>query len=161
MPRIQMSVVVAFATLAVGLLGAQVLERVTPRVGVGPALRIAEDEDYRSQQDDLDNRIAAATFRLSEKRSVALALVRCELSLQQAVDRFRTIIGGDPASLDYLRRFRPGATDDELLYRNVVGYARSILLEWPDLSPCILDRLQAELDAEFPAPDGHTRAGAP
>jgi hypothetical protein len=161
MPRTQVTVVVAaLAALSVGLLGSPALELRSPRVEDDPVFRFAGDEDFLRQEADLDARLATAVSRLSDKWAVALALVRGELSLRQAVDRFRVIMAGDPAFFDQLRRSRPGATDDELLYRNVVGYARNVLTEWPDHSPDMLDRLEAELDAEFPAGDGRTGAGA-
>ena len=153
MPRTQVSVVVALATVGAAFLCARALHPRPPRVEGDAFARLAEDEDFRRQQADWDERIAAAVRRLSEKRAVSLALVRGELSLRQAVDRFRAIIGGDPAVLDHLRRFRPNATDDELLYRNVVGFARNVFTEWPDLSPELLDQVEVELAAAFPAPD--------
>jgi hypothetical protein len=159
--RTQVSVAVALTTVGVALIGAQALRPRTPSDGVDAESRLAGDDDLRCRAAELDARIADTARRLSEKRAVAVALVRGELTLRRAADRFRAVIGADPAFFDYLRRCRPGATDDELLYRNVVGFARNVLADWPDPPEEVLDRLDAELDAAFPARSDPTRAGGP
>lgn len=146
MQRVQVWVVGALAAAGFVFLGARSVNPGAPPAS--PVLRLAAGEDPRHREADLDAQVAAAIRRLAEKRSVASALARGDLSLRQAADRFRAIIASDPATLYHLRRACPDVTDEVLLYRNVVGFVRGVLADVP---PAVLDRLDAELAATFPA----------
>ena len=64
--------------------------------------------------------------RISEKDAAAHALLRGELTLSQAAERFRTVSDNDAKNLMYLRHSYPGASDDELWHREVIGFTRVI-----------------------------------
>ena len=102
--------------------------------------------------------------RIVRKTETADALVWGELTLAEAVARFRELNGSDPTALAELRRHFPGASEDELTYRQVLHFAYAGP-RWPPAKWAPrLRQLEAEFHAAFPAaapvPDW-AKSGAP
>ena len=109
------------------------------------------EEDLRRQNEELEARCQAALRRAHAKWVVAGELVRGEVGLGEAVERFRVIVGSDPGVWKALRSRYPAVTDDEVLYRHAIDFARSNLFFDPGSDPTVLSRLEAELASVFPA----------
>jgi hypothetical protein len=129
------------AGLVVGLTGAWVAaspHRTSPTQPDGdlsPTLIAANDS--------VVNRVVA-------KQEVTAALLRGELSLADATERFRAANGADAAGVDRLRTLYPDADEAELPFRQVLHFAR-----WhPRVPPAVvaarLPQLEAEFRARFP-----------
>jgi hypothetical protein len=109
------------------------------------------EEDLRRQNEELEARCQAAHRRAQAKWEVAGGLVRGEVGLREAAERFRVIVGSDTGIWKALRSRYPAATDDEVLYRHAIDFARSNLFFNPGSDPTVLSRLEAELASAFPA----------
>ena len=92
----------------------------------------------------------AVFARILEKDRIAQALLRGELTLDQAVDGFRAVIGGDAKVIEFLQGWY-AATGDEIYYRNVVTFARSIAQGEPESVAAVARGLQEEVDRRFGA----------
>ena len=99
---------------------------------------------------DLDARRRGIAERTLDKSDAALALARGELTLVQAADRFRQLIATDPGRLDLLRRIYSGASDDELVYRQVILFVRGNYRQDPARVSACLPGLEAEVNRRFP-----------
>ena len=129
------------AGLVVGLTGAWVAARphragpTQPGGHLSPTLVAAND---------------AVVNRVVAKQEVTAALLRGELSLADAAERFRAANGPDPAALDRLRALYPEAGEAELSFRQVLHFARSDRRMPPQVSAARLPQLEAEFRARFP-----------
>jgi hypothetical protein len=148
---------ILFAGLTVGLVGSRVfvVRMAGPRVADRPGPSYPPSAGLRNDP---------VLSRIVLKTDVADALVRGELTLDEAAARFREINGADPTALVELRRLFPGASDDELTYRQVIHFAYAGS-RWPAAKWLPrLRQLEAEFHSRFPAappiPDW-ARVGAP
>ncbi|MBO0697317.1 MAG: hypothetical protein J2P46_02880 [Zavarzinella sp.] len=126
--------------------------------GANEACRFPGEEEVRRQSDELDALQRAAPERVVEKHAVAVALVRGDVGLAEAADRFRAIVAGDPAVVGRVRRRHPGASDEQMWCRHVLDFARAAVAFRPDLDRARLDRLEAEVLGPCP---GETRGCVP
>jgi hypothetical protein len=115
-------------------------------------IRFPGDEGPRRQHQAVDNRQRVILRRIQEKMAVAEALARGELSLTQAVERFRELAAGDRGALVGLRAKHPDASDEELFCRSVLGFVRPVLQTGPLKNRDRLDRLEHEFRLRFPGP---------
>lgn len=171
MSRARMLVGIGVTALSVTLVGTGAFRPATGRAGRAtgdPLTQFPGGQSLRQDGDDLDAQLAVTSARLIEKNVVATALVRGEIGLRQAAERFRVVTPGDSVALVRLRRAFPRATDTELLYRNVLLYVRGYLSDRPDLAPGLVARLEAELAETFPPnpkarpePEAHHRLPVP
>jgi hypothetical protein len=149
MSRAQVWVGVGLAAAGIALVVVGILRQADRTTGEPPP-GVPGLEDRRREGEDLDARVAASLNRLLEKHAATSALIRGEIGLREAVNRFRTLVATRPAALDDLRRAYPAATDTELLYRHVIEFVRARLGDEPDLAPGLVTRLEAELARTFP-----------
>jgi hypothetical protein len=127
--------------------------------GTDELTRYLADDEVR-QARELDNRQRLVLQRVMEKEAVVHALVRGEITLDQAAERFRQLTADDAAALAYLRSFHPAASDEELHYRNVLGFVRGMVWTHPARFAEVFARLEDEVRRRFPAPADGT-AGRP
>lgn len=159
MSRARMLVGIGVTALSVTLVGTGAFRPATGRAGRAtgdPLTQFPGGQRLRQDGDDLDAQLAVTSARLIEKNAVATALVRGEIGLRQAAERFRAVTPADSFAMVRLRRAYPRATETELLYRNVLLIVRGYLAERPDLAPGLVARLEAELAETFP-PNCKTR----
>ena len=148
------SAVIWFPVVGCAAALAAVLVAPPPADGPGywePAEAVAWADPAGAQLSrELDARRRGVAERTLDKSDVALALARGELTLDQAADRFRRLIVADPGRLDLLRRSYPGASDDELVYRQVVLFVRGNYRLDPARVAACLPGLEAEVGRRFP-----------
>jgi hypothetical protein len=107
----------------------------------------------------LESRVRSALVRVEEKLAVATALLRGDMDLGRAADRFREISAGDPATLARLGLLHPGVSERELWHRNVICFARGLTAEHPTANAEGLARVEAEFVRLFgPRPPSATSA---
>jgi hypothetical protein len=101
---------------------------------------------------DLDARLPAAIGRWTGKRAAAAALVRGDLTLDQAAERFRAVNAASPEAAGYLRALHPTATAEEATCWQVLRYTQTVV-DPPDgaMTSPPLARLLAEYRRRFPA----------
>src|SRR4029079_12957397 len=85
------------------------------------------------------------------KQEVTAALLRGELTLAGAAERFEAANGAHPVAIARLRALYPGAGDEELAYRQVLHFAHSDRRMPAAVVAARLPRLAAEFRAPFPA----------
>jgi len=100
---------------------------------------------------ELDDRQRLVLQRVMEKENVVNALVRGEITLDHAAERFRQLTADDSATIAYLRTFYPAATQEELHYRNVLGFVRGMVWTQPARVGELLARFEEEVRRRFPA----------
>jgi hypothetical protein len=88
-----------------------------------PASRTKADADRRHRE--LESRQQEAMRRLADKEAAVRALLRGELTLDAAADRFRAADAGDPVLLARLRQRHAGVSDHELYCRQVIDHLRA------------------------------------
>jgi hypothetical protein len=88
--------------------------------------------------------------RINAKQEIAELLIRGETTLSAAAARFRELSGGDSASLTNLRALYPHASDEELWYRQVIGFVRSNTRMNPARVAALVPKLEAEIVSRFP-----------
>jgi hypothetical protein len=113
-------------------------------------VRFPGDDGPRREHRHLTGQIQVVLQRVEDKQAAADALARGEITFAQAVDRFRAIAADDPNALAWLRAKYPGATEDELHYRNVLGFVRPALEIGPLKNADRLARLEEEFRRRFP-----------
>ena len=91
--------------------------------------------------DEVSARIRATAERTRVKIEVAGALVRGELSIEEAEDHFRRVLAADPFIWSRLRATWPDATDRQLVLQNLTDFVR--WQHWGDADrvPAVLARL--------------------
>jgi hypothetical protein len=143
---------ISFAVLLAALLAAKLvwtLHEPPAALDVGANSIAASDSDVTGvwEPDAGQEQLIA---RISLKQETAAALVRGEITLSEAAVRFRDVSGGDMASLSHLRNMYPQATDEELWYRQVIGYVRGFRASDPARVATLIPRLEAEVARLFP-----------
>src|SRR3954471_13030752 len=88
--------------------------------------------------------------RVVAKQEVTAALLRGELSLAEATERFQAANGPDSAVFDRLRVLYPDAGEAELSFRQVLHFARWHPRVPPEVVAARLPQLDAEFRARFP-----------
>ena len=133
--------------------------------GYRPGLPTASPEEDRRSH-DLDTHLKDVRVREDEKGRVAVRLVRGEIDLDQAADRFNDLGTTGPGRLEILRRRYPAADDRELAYWLVLWATRGV----NEVSYNELAAAQARLFADFhrrfphspdPAADPYLRPVSP
>jgi|SRR5262245_28632969 len=94
-----------------------------------------------------------AVARVTEKGAAADALVRGELTLDEAAGRFRKLNAGRPDAYRGLADAYPAASEEELAYRQVLLFVRGARFH-STLARAALARLEGEVDRRFPPPTG-------
>lgn len=143
--------ILALAASTIAALGLVMLapERASTPVVGQDELAAPRSGEMSRQSERIDARRELVLDRLRAKDRIADALVRGELTLDQAVERFRHLTENDPAAVAAMRA-RYGVTGDELYYRNVLGFARAAARHHPDLAKAVLPKLEAEALRRFP-----------
>lgn len=113
-------------------------------------VRFPGDDGPRREHHLVSDQIQSVRRRVEDKEAAADALARGEITFAQAVDRFRAIAAGDPNALNWLRVKYAGASEDELHYRNVLGFVRRALEVGPLKNADRLARLEEEFRRRFP-----------
>jgi hypothetical protein len=98
---------------------------------------------------DLDAARRGVAERTLDKSDVALGVARGELTLEQAAERFRQMNAARPDRLAFLRPSYPGASDDELVYRQVILFVRGNYRLDPARVAACLPGLEAEVSRRF------------
>ena len=135
----------ALGLAALLLAGVVCLQR-TPSdpAAVGP-LGGADPLAQRGQE--LDDRIRRALRRFAARRRLAGEVIDGRLTLPEAAAGFRDVSEADPAfDWERFRLVHPGASDDERLCRQVIGYVWVQVQNRPDADPALPGRLEAELE---------------
>lgn len=91
--------------------------------------------------------------RVGIKEELATALVRGEINLAEAAARFRDVNGDRPAAFAILRDVYPRASDEELMFRQVLHFVRWDGRSPPGLVMARLRQFEAEFFARFPGSD--------
>jgi hypothetical protein len=97
----------------------------------------------------LDNQRETVNVRLLEKNRVARQLLRDEITLDQAAERFREVVADDPKALEFLRK-EYCATGDELYYRNVLTFVLQIARAEPSSATVDVRKLKDEVNRRYP-----------
>jgi len=99
--------------------------------------------------EQIDARRVVVLDRLRAKDRVTDALLRGELSFEQAVERFRQLTEIDPAAVAAMRA-QYGVAGEEMYFRNVLVFVRRAAHYQPDRAKVVLPRLEAEMSHRFP-----------
>jgi len=110
--------------------------------------------DHLSPSDpSLDDRRMVLLARFFEKDRTARALLRGEITLDEAADHFRDLTRDDPAAVESLKRWF-AAAGDEIYYRNVLKFARGAAYGQPPEILAVVAKLENEVRRRFPPRDG-------
>jgi hypothetical protein len=118
------------------------------RAGRGPVTsgeggeRLFETDEGRRAA-ELKTQWAGALERSRERDAVATALVRGELTMAQAIDRFRALLRDDPAVLYGLHTSHPGVDEPFLPILQLAGIVDSHVPGDPIRKADIITRLNA------------------
>ena len=108
------------------------------------------DADAADRYQDLDDRVRQAVGRNAEKAALVGALVRGERALGEVADRFRALNAASPAAYGDRPEKHPAASEEELTYRQVVGFVRALAGAEPAAANAV-PALEAEIARRFPA----------
>jgi hypothetical protein len=89
--------------------------------------------------------------RIYAKEDIARSLIFGQMTFADAASRFRELSRGDPTTLSRLRARFPAAMEDELWYRQVMGYMNGYVRTYPEQVAALLPKLDAEVTRRFPA----------
>ena len=103
-------------------------------------------------EQSLEDRRTVLMARFYEKDRTANALLRKEITLDEAADRFRELTRNDPKAIEALERWF-GATGDEVYYRNVLKFARGAAYGQSVDVLAVLERLEEDFCRRFPRTD--------
>jgi hypothetical protein len=98
----------------------------------------------------LEGERLSALDRVQSRTDIAQALVRGDLSLDDAADRFQMLNRENPTAISAFRTWYPEATDEELVRRQVIQFVRTLRTQSPADVAAVLPRLEAELTRRFP-----------
>jgi hypothetical protein len=126
---------------------------------IQPAAPVPEPEDARlaperlsALDQSLEERRTVLMARFLEKDRTAKALLRGEITLDEAADRFRALTRDDPTAIVALERWY-GATGDEIYYRNVLKFAGGAAFGQPPKVLAVVERLEEDFRSRFPRTD--------
>ena len=88
--------------------------------------------------------------RVPARTAVAEAVVRGDLSLDDAADRFAVLNADNHVVLAAYRVWHPGATDGELVRRQVLQFVRTLRNQSPVEVAAAVARLEGEITSRFP-----------
>jgi hypothetical protein len=152
----QLSLALAATTIvALGLVMLAPARSSRPAVGDEELATLRTGETTR-QTERIDARRDVVFGRLLAKERITGALLRGELTLDQAAERFRELIAGDPAAVAAMQA-RYGRDGDEIYYHNVLDFARGEARYHPDRGKPVLPGLEAEVSRRFPPPGAAER----
>jgi len=142
----------AIALLAGAALFAQASRRSATPAAVEPGEAVAwADPAAAEVSRDLDVQQAEALRRSEVKTTLTASLLRGEVTLEQAADRFRAVNSGGVRPYGRLSDLYPGVTEEELSYRQVILFVRGMTRVIPDAVAERLPALEAEVARRFPA----------
>lgn len=98
---------------------------------------------------ELDAKHRAVVARILEREEITAALVRGEVTLEQAAARFLDL-NADPAVRDAVRQQHLARSDLEAAYRQVLGFVRGLAHEDPNRLRDLIARLEGEVARKFP-----------
>jgi hypothetical protein len=130
--------------MAVGIVAGAAMMAARPGANRGPSPRDRQADDDRAA-------FAAAAERTQARVEVAAALMRGDLTVPEAVARFREILGDDPVALRGLSAKYPDASMDELAARQAASYVSHYGATNPDRRDELVRQLEA-LAARQPSP---------
>ena len=108
------------------------------------------DADAADRYRELDDQTRQVADRLTRKIALADSLARGERTLDEVATRFRELNGPDRAAYRSLAREYPAAGDEELAYRQAIGFVRMAVKADRTRPATILPRLEADLARRFP-----------
>src|SRR5262249_33894156 len=98
----------------------------------------------------LDRELQAVLARIKARRQIINSLLAGQMTLDEAVARFRELDGNRiEGEQDWLRRAYPAASDQERYLRQILGNLESQLLEQPKEAAERGARLRTELEARL------------
>jgi len=139
---------VSGVALVVGVLGTGGSNR-RPEPAAGRWATVDPEAELR-RGSELRADLATAQRQLREKDTVAEALVRGELTLDEAASRFWEIHGGEIGPLVKLRLHYPNASDRELYHRNVLVFVHRAAARGVPGAAAAVPRLEAEFARKLP-----------
>jgi hypothetical protein len=110
-------------------------------VAVGSGADEVTDPLGTRRADEVTARLRAAAERTRVKIEVAGALVRGELSVEEAEEHFRRVLAADPLVWSRLRAAWPDATERQLVLQNLTDFVRWQHRGDADRVPAVLARL--------------------
>ena len=120
-----------------------------PRAWDNEELAAYRTGEAARQSEQIDARRHLVLSRLLAKGQIVNALLRGEMTLDQAVNHFRQLIERDPAAVAAMRS-QYGRAGDEIYYRNVLDFARGEARYRPDRGSTVMPLLEAEVSRRFP-----------
>ena len=111
-----------------------------------------ETERVSALDQSLEERRIVLMARFLEKDRTAKALLRGEVTLDEAADRFRALTRDDPTAIVALELWY-GATGDEIYYRNVLKFAGGAAFGQPPEVLAVVERLEEDFRSRFPRTD--------
>ena len=127
-----------------GLVAAAGVAAVGGRTGDDGRVSIS-DPLGTGRADELTVEIRAAAERARVKSEVTAALVRGEMSIEDAAAAFHKVLAADPAVMARLRMDWPKASDRELVLRNLAAFVRWHHRADPERVPAVLARVAREI----------------
>lgn len=127
--------------VAVGVVTAAAAVMIRPTDDGGPSAQDVRESERRAE-------FAAVAERTQARVALTIALLRGELTLPEAVTRFRDLLAGDPVGQRGLWAKYPAATIEELATRQIEGY----LSRYGDEYPSRRDELVRQLNTQTPPP---------
>jgi hypothetical protein len=88
---------------------------------------------------------AAAPRRLRAKMEIVQQLIDGRITLPEAAGAVRDLLGETSPTLQVIRRWEKGGSDEECLCRHLIRMARETLEEEPQQATQVARRLEAEL----------------
>ena len=128
-------------------------ERASPPVADEEKVAPYRIGEMARESEQIDSRCVVVLDRLLAKDRVTDALLRGELTLEQAVEHFRRLIANDPAAVAALRA-QYGGRGDEMYYRQVLSFAHAAARYHPERVKVVIPRLEAEVARRFPPARG-------
>jgi hypothetical protein len=106
----------------------------------------AQIEEAEAEYADMDRETNEVLGRIGEKDALVLEQVCENADLLTAARQFRALCIESCQHIHYLNLRYPGMTDSECYCANLIEHAKSLLIERPELAPCV-EKWQREFDS--------------
>jgi hypothetical protein len=125
------------------------LGRIGPEAASLPQVKDEIETDSRESQ-ELDKQLQVVLSRIEARRQVISSLLAGQMTLAEAVARFKELDAARSANeKEWLRRAYGAVSDEECCYRQVLRNVASQLRARPQQASEIEARLRAELEARL------------